>query len=332
MRVTNFLSLITLLLVCTALRVDAQAFDVTGDTVALLARAVVTEADTNNHIPSAYNIPLGAKDDCTTITLANACEIFARTLSEWGTNGSPYPKHVRGISFTWRPPSQLHPELEPQADQHTRIPIRTQYTQFAAEGIVRLADVDANMTIPFSWTQQNKEKLTIAQLIVAMAALIIKRLDVTMDQGESYTIARITSPENWLDTDTPYSLLPATAQPVTAITLRVALNGIPVPPGLDATVDTGPFSHPFCGTVSIHLEAGGVLRRIVILLDDKPLTAFEGSGAFGKSIDSLNYADGRHVLIITATPVAETHKPKTMTIPFYIFNGHASDFTPAETL
>ena len=332
MRVSVILTLITLVILGTAVRGGAQQFAVTGDTVALLAKAVVTEADANFRIPASYNIPLGENGatSTATITLSGVCEIFARTLTVWGTIGGPFPRHISGLTFTWRPPAQPHPELEPPAEQHARIPIMAQYTQFAAEGNVRMAETDPALTMPFSWTQQNKEKLTTAQLIVAMAALIGKRLDGTLKLNDAYTIARVSSPDNWEDISAPYSLL-ATAPRVTPITLRVSFNGVYASLVRDASNDTAdPFPQPFCDTISLHIDAAGPLKRVLVLLDGKLLATFDGKGGFDKSIDTLNYTDARHILTATALPTSAAGKPITMTIPFRILNGRRSDFTPAE--
>lgn len=325
MKTTVFSIFIALVILCAPHARGAQDLTVTGDTVALLANAVVTEADTHYRIPTAYNIPLGTRT--ATITLSGVCEIFARTLSTWGTNGSPFPKRVSGMTFTWHAPSQQHPELEPPADGHTRIPIMSQYTQFAAVGMVRMSETDPALTIPFSWTQQNKEKLTAAQLIVAMAALLAKRLQGA--QNDAYTIARIFSPADWESSERPYSLLQS-APVVIPITLRIALNGIPPLPATDPDADAGPFPKPFCDTISINIDAGGPIRRIVVLLDGKHLATFDGAGTFGKSIESLDYPDGRHVLTLTASPLDGQSKPVTMTLPFQILNGRSGDFSPAE--
>jgi len=321
------LTLITIML-CATLNAGAQEFSVTGDTVALLANAIVSEADAHYRIPAAYIIPLGAKGTSATITLSGVCEIFARTLLVWGTNGGPFPKRVNGITFTWHPPSQQHPELEPPVDARSRIPIMAQYTQFAAVGTVRMAETDPDITIPFSWTQQNKEKLTTAQLIVAMAALINKRLDGTLN--DAYTIARISSPLDWESTANPYSLLQLTPR-IIPIALRVSLNSIQPLPLPDPAWETGAFAKPFCDTLSLNIDASGPIKRITVLLDGKFLVSFDGGGLFGKSIDSLNYQDGRHVLTLTASPGDNSSKAVILTIPFQIFNGHAGDFSPAQS-
>jgi hypothetical protein len=319
----------TLVTLYAAVHSGAQEFSVTGDTVAVLAKTVMAEADAHYHIPAAYILPLGEKGTVATITLSGVCEIFSRSLFLWGSDGRPYPKIVTGITFTWHPPSQ-HPELEPPADERTRMPILAQYTQFAGEGLVRLAEADANLTIPFSWTQENKEKLSTAQLIVAMATLISKRLDGILNLTDAYTIARIYAPTNWEDINNPYSLLPATPQ-FTPMTLRVWINGVQAPTGTKAANDQGPFPQPFCDTMSIHIDASGPIKQVTLQLDGKLLTTFDGAGAFGKSIDSLDYEDARHLLIITASPTVASDKPITITLPIFIFNGRAGDFTPAET-
>jgi hypothetical protein len=191
-----------------------------------------------------------------------------------------------------------------------------------------MAETDPMLVIPFSWTQQNKEKLSAAQLIVAMAALISKRLDGTISQDDAYTIARISSPTNWEYLGNPYSLLPTTPL-VTPLALAVSLNDII--PDIDASKDSSMFPQPFCDNISVHIDARGPVKHLSVLLDDKVITSFEGAGSFNTSIDTTNYTDALHHLIVTVSPSVENVKPLTRSVSFSIFNGHAGDFTPAES-
>jgi len=306
---------------------DALAQDIAfgGTEVVNLAKAIVDETAKTNQLPSAYQLTM-TNGHTMVITAPNAFELLARSIIAWQATKS-FPTEV-SLQLHDIKGSDYHPEDEPKAAGQMTAVLAADIGNYA-DPLLKMTIAQGN-TIPRSVVFLTKQKLTAAQFIVAMSAL----LDETTKQNaipKAFAIPLVCSPQNWLATERPVVVaarVTGDKEPWQRIDLRISLNEMDLTEAGPVLRDwKGPIP-PFCGAIHVELQGFGPVGDIQLMLDSQLLNSYKGIGPHRYELDTLPLADGLHTISATATDTSGT--TNAYVFSFTVQNGRRSGFTPAQ--
>jgi len=303
----------------------AQDIAFSGAEIINLAGTIVESTATADVLPSSYRMTM-TNGHTMIITAPNAFELFCRAIIAWQQTGN-FPAEV---------PLQIHDIKGPDyyADDEPKSPgqvvavLTVDIGSYA--GNMLTMTTDWNNTLPRSVIFLSKQKLSIAQFIVAMATLIDEAMK-NKAIPRTFAIPLIRSPQYWLSTDRPVVVetrVKPTPLPPPEVDLRISLNGVELSESGPVLQNwTGPIP-PFCGVIRIEILGFGPVADVKLLLDSDTLHAYTGRGPHRFDLATLPLIDGMHTLVATATNLEG--QTFTYAFSFTVQNGRRSGFTPAQ--
>ncbi|HOF87995.1 MAG TPA: hypothetical protein PLZ36_07815 [Armatimonadota bacterium] len=302
---------------------SAQELSFRGSVIIQLARTIAAEARRTNQLPPAYQMPMENGHNMV-ITNANAFELLSRAIVVWkDTKALPQALAVQIHDLAG---PAFDPQYEPKRDGLT---FAVHYADIGLYAPFWLAKAEApGHKLISAWNFESGYRLTAAQLLVAMAALIDEATKKNEFQP-AVVIPLVRSPKSWLETGKPIVLAappPPKVEVVIMPSLTVSLNGIEL-------ADRGPIVlgkglPPFCGLIRIDVTGTGPVSKVRLMLKNAELKTFDGAGPHTYLLNSLTLDDG--VQTISVIAVDDREKTYAYIYSFTVMNGRASGFTPAE--
>jgi|GEM_PF-2323098 len=304
----------------------AQEIAFTGAEIINLAGTIVETTAAADELPSAYRMTM-TNGHTMVVTAPNAFELLCRAIIAWQQTGN-FPAEVALQLHDIKGPD-YYAEDEPKSPGQVVAVLTVDIGSYA--GNMLTMTMDWNNTLPRSVTFLSKQKLSIAQFIVAMATLIDEAMK-NKAIPRTFAIPLVRSPQYWLSTDRPVVVetrVNPTPLPPPEVNLRISLNDMELS-------ESGPVLHnwkgpipPFCGAIRIEILGYGPVADVKLLLDSGTLHTYNGRGPHRYELVTLPLADGMHTLVATAT----NNEGQTFTyaFSFTVQNGRRSGFTPAQT-
>lgn len=289
-----------------------------------LARLITLEARHGNQLPPSYTMTM-LNAHPMVITNANAFELLARAIAAW-KSAKTFPSQVSLLVDDLSGPA-FDPKYEPKRDGLTFYVPLNDIGLYAPFWLAK-AEAPGHKLLA-AWNFESGYRLTAAQLLVAMAALIDETVKAK-ELPQAVMIPLVRSPQNWQETRMPVTVAPEAA--VTAVAmpaepaLQVKLNGIEMSERGPLVLGKG--LPPFCGPIRIEVAGYGPIVSIRLMLDKDDVKTVDGVGPFFHALNSLLLTDGAHTLSAIATDTRG--KTFAYIFSFTVMNGRAGGFTPAE--
>ncbi len=300
----------------------ARAQDITfnGNDIILLAKTITAQVSKTNVLPPSFQMTM-ANGHQMIVTAPSVFELLARATVAWKENKA-FPTQVPLMILDLNGPA-FDPQHEPKRPGQVIAVPSVDIGNYAPLWL-QMAEAPGHK-LPYGMKFETSYRLTMAQIIVAMAALIEETLRENKFPS-AVAIPLIKSPTDWLDTRAPIALItPPTKDDnqIWAADMRITLNGIELS-------DRGPSQHiaPFCGTVRVEMLGYGPVAAIRLQLDGVELRTFKGVGVHTYELETLPLLDGQHTLAATASD--QTGKTYAFVFGFSVLNGRINGFTPAE--
>jgi hypothetical protein len=324
MRNAWLLTLISLAALLPLQYARAQEITFSGAEIINLAGTIVDTTAETSALPSAYRMTM-TNGHPMIVTAPNAFELLCRAIIAWQKT-STFPAEVAIELHDIRGPDYF-PEDEPRSPNQMSAVLAADIGGYA-EPLLQMTIALDNL-IPRSVTFLSKQKLTIAQYIVAMSTLIDEAMK-NKSIPRTFPIPLIRSPQQWLSTDRPVVVEAhvKSVPPPIEIDLRIALNNMEL-------TESGPVLQnwkgpipPFCSVIHIEILGFGPVEDVKLLLDSEMLRSYQGRGPHRHELNTIPLTDGLHTLVATATnPEGQTY---TYAFSFTVQNGRRSGFTPAQ--